>query len=235
MKKVAVVDSDPEFLEQAESWLGKAGHAPLPCPTAGKFLDMLSGPPPDLAVLCLELPGVSGWELLRILRGLAATRRMPLIAVSKEFREPEHVVRALGLGADEFLAKPVQGDVFLAQVAALLRRGALPGPAGPGPYDSPSGEVLGVGAIAVDLPGHQASVDGKAVHLTPLEFDLLVHFIRNTNRVLTRGIILQHVWKSEPSQSTRTVDKRVESLRRKLGRSGELIQTVSGVGYCLRA
>jgi DNA-binding response OmpR family regulator len=228
MARITVVDDEDEFLEYTTALLRGAGHAVTAHATAGKFLDSLSASPPDLAVLDLRMPGVSGWELVRILRDLEATRTVPIIAVSGEYRGSEHVVRALALGVDEYFVKPFDAEIFLAKVSALLRKAASAPPV------ALAEQRLAVRDISVDIAQHTARVGAREVHLTPLEFDLLVHLIRNRNRVLTRGLILQQVWRSEPSQSTRTVDKRVEVLRRKLGRSGSLIQTVSGVGYCLR-
>jgi len=228
MARIVVVDDEDEFLEYTASLLRGAGYTVAAHATAGKFLDSLSASPPDLAVLDLRMPGVSGWELVRILRDLEATRGTPIIAVSGEYCSPEHVVRALALGVDEYFVKPFDAEIFLAKVASLLRK-ASSAPALPA-----SEQRLSIRDIVVDISQHTARVGAREVHLTPLEFDLLVHLIRNHNRVLTRGLLLQQVWRSEPSQSTRTVDKRVEVLRRKLGRSGALIQTVSGVGYCLR-
>lgn len=229
MRKVAIVDDDAGFLEFLSEVLRKGGYQVQAFPTSGRFLDALAHAAPDLAVLDLLLPGVSGWELVRLLRSMELTRRMPIIVVSGEYRASDHVVRALGLGADEFLAKPVDGDVFLAKVQVLLRRGAAMASA------PPEDERLQAGPLAVDLGARSVRVEGREVRLTALEFDLLVHLLRNRNRVLTRGLLLQQVWKTDPTQETRTVDKRVESVRRKLGRHGRVIETVSGVGYCLRA
>lgn len=227
MKRIAVVDDDQEFLDYLTTILNEAGYSVSGHSSAGGFLDSLAGPPPDLAVLDLQLPGVSGWELIRIVKEHETTRATPIMAVSGVFSQSAHAVRALGIGADEFMTKPVKADVFLAQVGALLRRTS----ASPGP--SPD-ELLAIEEVEVSVAEHVARVSGEPVHLTPLEFDLLVHLMRNKNRVLTRGLILQQVWKSEPSQTTRTVDKRVEALRKKLGAFGKRIHTVSGVGYCLR-
>lgn len=229
MRRVAVVDDDAGSLEFLCEVLGKGGYQAQAFPTSGRFLDALARATPELAVLDLLLPGVSGWELVRLLRSMEATRGMPIIVVSGEYRASDHVVRALGLGADEFLPKPVDGDVFLAKVQVLLRRAAA------APSAPPEEERIAAGPVTVDLGARSVRVDGREVRLTALEFDLLVHLVRNRNRVLTRGLLLQQVWRTDPTQETRTVDKRVESVRRKLGRHGRVIETVSGVGYCLRA
>jgi len=230
VKKVAVVDDDEGFSDFLTALLSQAGHDVSVYGSAGRFLDSLEDGVPDLAVLDLQMPGLSGWALIRLLKDMEETRAMPVIAVSGQFLQSSHIVRVLGMGADEYFSKPLDGEVFLAQVAALFRR-AVSAPLG----ISEPAQTLSVDDVSVDIPAHEVKVGGESVHLTPLEFDLLVHFLRNRNRVLTRGHILQHVWKSDPTQSTRTVDKRVEALRKKLGRLGRSIATVSGVGYCLRA
>lgn len=230
MARIVVVDDDEGFLDYLCALLSSAGYTVSAHSSAGRFLDSLSAGPVDLAVLDLNLPGVSGWELMRILKDLEATRPVPIVAVSGEYRDSEHVVRALGLGVDEYFVKPLDPDIFLAKIAALLRKAS----SSPAPLP-PSEGVLSVRDVTLDMSQHTARVGNREVHLTPLEFELLACLIRNRNRVLTRGTILQQVWKSDPDQTTRTVDKRVESLRKKMGRSGALIHTVSGVGYCLRS
>jgi len=230
LKTVAVVDDDEGFSDLLKTLLTQAGYRVTLHASAGRFLDSLEGGIPDLAVMDLQMPGLSGWELIRLLKDMDETRAIPIIAVSGHFLQSQHIVRVLGMGADEYFSKPLDGEVFMAQVAALFRRTSVT------PSDSSgAAQTLNVEDVTVDIPGHEVLLEGEGVHLTPLEFDLLVHFMRNRNRVLTRGHILQHVWKSDPTQSTRTVDKRVEALRKKLGRVGKAIATVSGVGYCLRA
>lgn len=229
MKKIAVVDDDKEFGGQLKAAFQGAAYAVRVFTSGGRFLDSLLGSPVDLAVMELRLPAVSGWDLLRILRGKPETRRLPLIVYSADCRDSQEVVRAIALGADDYLTKPLQAEVLMARVAALLRRAAWHAT-----QESSGPERIALGNVAVDLSGHAVTLDGAPIHLTRLEFQLLVYMMRNQNRVLTRGLLLENVWRSDPGQSTRAVDKRVEVLRRKLGAFGRQIHTVSGVGYCLK-
>jgi DNA-binding response OmpR family regulator len=117
--------------------------------------------------------------------------------------------------------------MLLVRLEGLLSRSALP--------SKPPEEVLRLGDLSVNVDGRVCSLGGRDVGLTRLEFDLLVYFLRQGNRVLTRSILLESVWSGDPTMTTRTVDKHVENLRRKLGPFGSRIETVVRVGYILRA
>lgn len=229
MKRIAVVDGEGAECGRLKKAFQAAAYSVKTFSSAGKYLDALAAFPPDLTVLDLHVPGVSGWDLIRIIRERSETRWMPLVICSTENRTAADIVRALSLGADEYLTKPVQWEIMLARIEALLRRTgwhAAEKDAGP--------ERLTVANLTVDIAQHAVHLGREAVGLTPLEFDLLVYLVRNQSRVLTRGLLLEHVWKTDPSQSTRTVDKRIEALRRKLRAFGGRIETFSGVGYSLR-
>jgi len=223
---VALVSDDSELLRAAQRALEAAGVQAKSFATPGRFLDSLSAGPPSLVVLALELPGLSGWELIRILRNMDATRRTLVVAVSDHASDSKEALHAFDLGADEYLSAPIDVEVLAARISAMLRRTPA--------EEDDHGEVLTGGGIRVELQTHRVVIDGKEVHLPPLEFDLLTHFLRNPGRVLTRSLILQKVWKTDPGLTTRTVDKCVERLRRHLGQDGKSIKTVSGVGYALR-
>lgn len=222
---VAVVDDDPELGDFLQVLLKSNGFMVALYPSPGRFLDSLGAVRPDLVVLDMQLPGMDGREVIRVLRSNPQTRGVFIIAISGEQRKTSDVVSGLQVGADEYLLKPLDSDMLLARIQALLRRG----PAAPSPE-----EELRAGSLAVLLESRQVRLNGREVRMTRLEFDLLVYFLRNSNRVLTRGLILQSVWGSDPGLSTRTVDKHVESLRRKLGAGRIHIETVVRVGYMLK-
>lgn len=226
--KLAVVDDDAEMLALLALVLGKNDYDVKTYATPGRFLDSLARIRPDLCVLDMQLPGIHGRDVIRVLRENAATRRMPIVAITAAERGTPDVIKGLELGADEYMGKPLDLELFVVRIAALLRR--MPG----GPAAPPPQETLCFGAMKVLLDEHRVEVSGKPVTMTHLEFKLLVYFLRHPQRVVTRGMLLEKVWGAEPDQSTRTVDKHVESLRRKLPGFGSHIETVIGVGYLFR-
>jgi len=228
VKRVAVVAGDDASWQVAPLFKG-ANYELRTYPSGGTFLDAVSTERPDIVVLDLKLPTMSGWDIVTMLRGNPETRRMLIIVCADSDRSPEDVARAFDVGVDEYFTAPMDRDVFLARLAALLRRSSWPHDAASEPF-----EQIRMGPLVVDITEHVVRLSGKPVQVTALEFDLLVYFLRKRDCVVTRDILLESVWKTDPNQETRTVDKRVSQLRRKLGDFGKRIQTVSGVGYCLR-
>ena len=226
MSKIAVVEDDDEYGQLMVTMLKHAGHQVVHHPTPGRLFDSLLKGLPDLLILDMQLPGMHGREVLRVLRSNEQTRRLAVVAVSAHDRSSADAVRAFEAGADEYLSKPIDFELLTVRLAALLRRG-VPAP--------PESECLRLGPLLVKPQERSAAVDGKPIELTNLEFQLLVYFLRQPNRVLTRSLILETVWNTPPDVNTRTVDKHVESLRRKLGSTGDLIETVIRMGYRLRA
>lgn len=225
--KLAVVDDDPEMLALLALVLGKNDYDVKTYATPGRFLDSLAKIRPDLCVLDMQLPGIHGRDVIRVLRDNAATRRMPIVAITASERGTPDVIKSLELGADEYMGKPLDLELFVVRIAALLRR--LPGADAPAPQ-----ETLRFGAMTVLMDEHRVELAGKPVTLTHLEFKLLAYFLRHPLRVVTRGMLLEKVWGTEPDQSTRTVDKHVEALRKKLPAFGGHVETVIGVGYLFR-
>lgn len=223
---VAVVDDDHEMLDLLALVLGKSGYEVRTYPTPGRFFDGLAKAKPDVTVLDMHLPGMDGRDVIRVLRANGETRNMPIVAISAVARSTADVVQGLELGADEYLAKPVDLDLLVARIAVLMRRA----PNGA----APSVETLRYGDILVYPEEHRVQAGGKDVTLTHLEFKLLLYFLKNPNRVLTRGLMLEKVWGTGPDLSTRTVDKHVETLRKKLPAFGGRVETVIRVGYLFR-
>jgi len=226
--KLAVVDDDAEMLALLALVLGKGGYDVKTYPTPGRFLDSLAKVRPDLCVLDMNLPGIHGRDVIRVLRENDATRRMPIVAITASERGTPDVIKGLELGADEYMGKPLDLELFVVRIAALLRR--LPAAA----VAAAPQETLSFGAMTVFLDEHRVELGGKAVTLTHLEFKLLGYLLRHPLCVVTRGMLLEKVWGSEPGMSTRTVDKHVESLRKKLPAFGAHVETVIRVGYLFR-
>jgi len=166
------------------------------------------------------LPGVSGIEVCRRLRAESA---IPIMMLTARIAEVDRVV-GLDAGADDYVVKPFSMPELLSRVRALLRRREL---------DRAEPTALRVGSLTVDIARHAATVDGKAVGLTPSEFKLLTLFARQPGRVFTRRQLMEHLWESSYVGDQRAGDAHVVNLRRKIGR--ERIVTVRGVGYKLSA
>ena len=175
---------------------------------------------PQLVLLDIMLPGEDGLEILKKLRSSSSTLKLPVIMLTAKGTEHDKV-KGLDMGADDYLPKPFGMMEMVARVKSLLRRADLNGKAA----------EYNIGGLSVDIPRHIVKADGVEVLLTIKEFDLLVYLLKNTGVVLTRDKILQEVWSCDFNGETRTVDVHVRTLRQKLGASGELLQTVRGLGY----
>lgn len=225
MNSVALIEADERAAKSLERVLAGRGYEVWRYETPGRFFDALLKRVPTIVLVGLPLPGMEGTDVLRVLRGSAETRRLCVVVLDGH-DQPARAVDGLEAGADEYLAKPVDGDLLVARLTSLLFR-SVAQPQPPQWYRH--------GELAIDLEGHSCRVREKDVRLTPIEFELLRQFLQLENRVLTRGSLLQSVWNGDPSVSPRTIDKHVESLRRKLGPAGKRVETVFGVGYRLRA
>jgi two-component system response regulator RegX3 len=188
-------------------------------------LDLFQKAAPDLVILDLMLPGLSGWDLLGAFR---RERRVPVIMLTARAEETDRVA-GLEMGADDYVTKPFSMRELVARVRAVLRRTSASA-------ETASGEVLEAGGVRVDLDRHEVSVGGKALELSPKEFDLLAYLVRNAGRTRTREQILNAVWGEDAYIDQRTVDVHVRWLRTKIEEDPgkpERLLTVRGVGYKL--
>lgn len=220
---VAVVDADAKFRTSLLTLLSARGMRGVGYPTAGRFFDALAGDVPAAAFVSMELPGMDGREVLRVLRANKETRGVVLFAVSRGRRRRSEVVEGFEAGADEFLEAPFDPEFLAARLESLLRRRPAP----------PAANVVELDGLRLDLDARSAALAGKPVKLTRLEFDLAAYLVRQRGRVLTRGALLGAVWGVSGS-GTRTVDKHVEAIRRKLPPVAKRLDTVVNVGYLLR-
>jgi two-component system alkaline phosphatase synthesis response regulator PhoP len=224
MIRIAIVEDDPEYGDFLTALLSEGGHKPHLFATPGRFFDSLIKNPPDLVLMDMQLPGMDGKEIIRVLRSNPDTAKIRVIAMSGRQNKSRDAVNGFTAGADEYLVKPLDTELLMVRIESLLRRV---------PAERPPEEVLSLGSLKVFLDRRMCEVKGAMVKLTRLEFDLLVYFLGNADRVLPRSVILETVWQGDPAMTTRTVDKHVETLRRKLGAVGKRLQTVIRVGYML--
>jgi DNA-binding response OmpR family regulator len=176
---------------------------------------------PDLLVLDLMLPGLDGLE---VCRRVQAERPVPVLMLTARDDETDMLV-GLAVGADDYMTKPFSVRELVARVRALLRRVER--------RPAPAGEALHVGALELDPASRRVTVEGREVHLTPTEFDLLTLLASRPGVVYTREQLLADVWGWRDGSGQRTVDSHVRGLRRKLG--ADHVRTVHGVGYALQA
>jgi DNA-binding response OmpR family regulator len=191
-------------------------------PTGSAALAAVSAQPPDLMILDLNLPGIDGAEVCRLLRGRPATAALPIIMLTARTSEDDRVA-GLDLGADDYVTKPFSLRELAARVRAVLRRkqGA-----------TASAVAIYRGAhLVADFDAVLVTVDGASIRLTRREFELLRYLVENRNRVLSRDRLLERVWGYDQSIETRSVDVHVGRLRSKLGAAGAQIETVVGLGY----
>ena len=178
--------------------------------------------PPDLVILDLNLPVVSGVEVCRILRSNQASAQVPIIMLTARTSEDDRV-SGLEQGADDYVTKPFSLRELSARVRAVLRRVAPRG-------DRPAASYAGRHLVA-DFEAVAISVDGTPVRLTRREFELLRYLVQNKSRVVSRDRLLERVWGYERLVETRSVDVHVGRLRSKLREAGRQIETVVGLGY----
>ncbi len=224
-ERILLVDDERAIVESLRYALEKEGYDVLEASDGSEALEVARTQTPDLVLLDIMLPGMSGFEVCRILRKESA---VPILMLSARADEPDRVV-GLDLGADDYITKPFSVREVLARIRAALRRSQ------PAAAAAAHDERIRVGEISMDLARHEVKVRDQGMTLPPRQFDLLRAFLSNPGRVLTRTMLLQQVWGYDFAGDDRTVDVHVRWLRRKLEHvdSPTTIETVRGVGYKL--
>ncbi len=218
---ILVVEDEQDIAELIAMNLRSAAYEVTTSGDGRSGLAKASSLRPDLLILDLMLPNLSGSEVARRLRAAPATASIPIIMLTARAGEGDQVA-GLALGADDYITKPFSMKVLLARVQALLRRAAdAPKPA----------ERLTLGPIEVDTGAHEARVGGETAGLTLMEFRLLTALLMADGRVLSRADLMRRAMGPGVLVTERTIDVHITALRRKLGAAGSLIRTVRGVGY----
>ena len=220
--RILVVDDEPDITALVAYHLAKAGYRVSTAANGPDALKAAREERPDLVILDVMLPGVSGYDVLDELRRRDETKDVGVILLTARREEPDRI-RGLSLGADDYLTKPFSPHELALRVNALLRRLGAPAVA--------QGSTITAGPVTVDRSAHRVMVDGAELELTATEYKLLVILIERRGRVQSRPQLLEMVWEAQPDIQTRTVDMHVQRLRTKLGEAGELIETVRGFGY----
>ena len=223
-KRILIVEDENDVVDLLTLNLRKAGGFLISKAGDGATgLTKARAEKPDFIILDLMLPKIPGLEVCKILKSEAATRHIPILMLTARAEEIDRVV-GLECGADDYVTKPFSPREIVLRIKAILRRGAT----------EEAGDRLSAGPITIDPARHEVLVNGKRVELTSLEFKLLRTLMQRRGRVQERDRLLNEVWGYESVIDTRTVDTHVRRLREKLGRAGEVVETVRGFGYWVR-
>ncbi len=223
---ILVVEDEPSIQELVAASLQHAGHLVMRADSAEDALKLVSSTLPDVVLLDWMLPGMSGLQCARQLRGNERTRGLPIIMLTARSEEHDKVA-GLDAGADDYLTKPFSPRELQARIKAVLRRRA----------PQMTEDCVEIEGLRVDPVSHRVHGDGKAIDLGPTEFRLLHFLMTHTERVHSRAQLLDQVWGDHIFVEERTVDVHIRRLRASLEATGHdrLIQTVRGSGYRLSA
>jgi two-component system, OmpR family, response regulator RegX3 len=225
MPRILVVEDEPALVDALEYGLSAEGFEVVSAADGAASLQVFERERPDLILLDVMLPGLSGIEVCKRIRASSA---VPIIMLTARDTEIDKVV-GLELGADDYVTKPFSMRELTARVRAVLRRR--------GEWDLPDvGAPLEAGPVRVDPERHEVSVRGTPVDLPPKEFALLELLVRNAGRVLTRDVLIDRIWGADYVGDTKTLDVHIKRLRSRIEEQPHkptLILTVRGVGYKL--
>jgi two-component system OmpR family response regulator len=225
--KVLIVEDDTNLLETLKYNLRKEGYDVVTASDGEQAIEAARREKPDLLILDIMLPRISGFEVCRILR---KEMTVPILMLTARADETDKIV-GLEIGADDYMTKPFSMRELIARVRAMLRRSKMA--EAPPAYEQ---ALLKIGNLEVDIARHRVSLSGEALELSPKEFDLLAFLARNRGLVFNREQLLEKVWGYDYAGDSRTVDVHVRWLRQKIevdpGHPGLLV-TVRGTGYKL--
>ena len=218
--KILVVDDEGRMRKLVRDFLVKNNYEVLEAGDGEEAMeDFFAQKDISLVVLDVMMPKMDGWQVCREIR---AYSKVPIIMLTARADERDEL-QGFQLGVDEYIAKPFSPKILVARIEAILRR----------TNQAAREEVLSCGGISLDKAAHQVMIDGESVELSFKEFELLAYFMENKGIALSREKILNHVWNYDYFGDARTIDTHVKKLRSKMGKKGELIRTIWGMGYKL--
>ncbi|WP_261301017.1 response regulator transcription factor [Paenibacillus andongensis] len=229
--KVLVVDDEPNIAEVVRLYLEHSNYEAIILPRGQEVLRTIINEKPNLVLLDIMLPDISGYELCEQIRKMEAPfHQTPIIFLTAK-GESIDKLRGFNLGVDDYLVKPFDPNELIARIKAVLRR-MIQVPMDLSQAQNSSRKWLEIGNIVIDLEQYRVTVGGKRVELTPKEIELLYFLTSHPSRVFTREDLLGYVWNFDFTGGTRTVDAHVKNLRKKLGQHDMwCIQTLWGIGY----
>ena len=217
--KILVVDDESRMRKLVRDFLVRQDYEVLEAGDGEEALDIFYREK-DIALLILDvmMPKMNGWEVCREVR---ENSKVPIIMLTAKSDESDELM-GFDLGVDEYISKPFSPKILVARVEAILRRTNQIGD---------SSQIKKAGLIVLDKTAHEVTIDGKSVELSFKEFELLEYFMDNQGIALSRERILNSVWNYDYFGDARTIDTHVKKLRSKMGKQGEYIKTVWGMGY----
>ena len=225
--RILVVEDEADLAELVAFNLRESGHSVVTAHDGSTALAEVRRQRPDLVVLDVMLPDISGVEVCRRLRRQEESRSLPVVMLTARGEEVDRVV-GFEVGADDYVVKPFSPRELVLRVEAILRRTSQT-------PEEVETTTIQVDSLMIDPARHHVEVDGEEVMLTALEFRLLLDLAKRRGRVQSRDALLERVWGYTPGIETRTVDTHVKRLREKLGEASSSIETIRGVGYRMRS
>ena len=215
--KIVVVDDEARMRKLVRDFLTNKGFAVIEAGDGEEAVDTFFAQK-DIALVLLDvmMPKMDGWEVLKTIRKYS---RVPVIMLTARSEERDEL-QGFSLGVDEYISKPFSPKILVARVDAILRRSNVA-----------STENMDVGGICIDKAAHQVTIDGREIELSYKEFELLSYFVENQGIALSREKILNNVWNYDYFGDARTIDTHVKKLRSKMGKKGDYIKTIWGMGY----
>tara|TARA_A100001388_G_scaffold163064_1_gene121683 strand:+ start:3674 stop:4360 length:687 start_codon:yes stop_codon:yes gene_type:complete len=220
-KRVLVVEDEPDLRSTLEFNLKSENYKVTTVSDGESALAEISKNIPDLILLDLMLPDMSGLEICKKIRGESFSDKVSIIMLTAKGEEVDRVV-GFELGADDYVVKPFSVRELMLRVSSILKRSK---------EKASNDEKIVIGDIEINLASHRVFISGIEVELTAKEFELLKYLTERNGRIQTRESLLEHVWGYNNSVTTRTVDTHIKRLRSKIGEVGTRIETVRGVGY----
>jgi DNA-binding response OmpR family regulator len=222
-KNILVVEDEKDIIEVLRYHLEKENYRVHVAPDGLRAVELAGRIVPNLILLDLLLPNLDGIEVCKQLKKDERLRNIPVIMVTAKAEEIDKI-RGLELGADDYVTKPFSARELIARVRAQLRRseGTIPE------------KAFSYGTLSMDTVKHEVRYNGSEIILTAKEFELLLYLLENKGRVLTRDMILNHVWGHDYFGSTRTVDVHITRLRQKIPVLADAISTIKSFGYKLQ-
>ena len=220
--KILVVDDESRMRKLVRDFLVKSNYTVIEAEDGAQALDLFFEQN-DIALIILDvmMPKMDGWQVCKEIREYS---KVPIIMLTAKADERDEL-QGFELGVDEYISKPFSPKILVARVEAILRR----------TNQASKEDILEVGGIRIDKAAHSVTVDGEPVELSYKEFELLTYFLENKGIALSREKILNSVWNYDYFGDARTIDTHVKKLRNKLGKKGEYIKTIWGMGYKLEA
>ena len=226
--KILVADEDAQIIRSIKQILTKSngeGTRIFTTQSANAAIAIAWRRKPNVIIVNAMLPDLSGWEVLGILRKNEPTRLIPFIMIGDKVNSAEAEIKALNLGADDYINKPLKPGIFRARVEAVIRRCLNAND------KTELKETLKSGRIEINMATHTVFVRGRVINLTPKEFALLHLFVKKQNRVLNRMYLSGTIWEREYFQTSHTIDRHIANLRKKLRSEGKRIETLHAIGY----